>query len=193
MIYRVDHPTWPVLCTNSAFMRMFPRLDWREDDRAICHAYAERGDAVMQTEVAEGRFGPVSPAERAAWLARAADQDYGPALTALAAMLGPFTADQGVPKDIDRAVRLYTRAAEQGDVLSQVLLAVLYHRGKGVPQDSMTWLMWEEIAAATAEAHPGPMQLRNLRKTYDRSVAKSPPDQVAEAHRRAQEFLAKHR
>ena len=40
-----------------------------------------------------------------------------------------------------------TLAAEQGDVFAQFSLGLMYHKGKGVPQDDKTALKWYRLAA----------------------------------------------
>ncbi len=192
--YRLHHLTWPLLCFSTAKnVRWVPRLaGGKADDLALCKAFALQGDAIAQTMMGEGKLDRLGPVERAAWLDKAAAQDYEPAQQILASMISPLTEDEGVLKDGPKAVQLYLRMAEKGNVLSQVLLGIAYKKGAGVEQDMVATLMWREIAAVVSEAEPGDFQLQHLRKTYDDFAATQPPEQVAEAHRRAQDFLASH-
>jgi hypothetical protein len=192
IVYRWSHPTWPYICGGMESVQPEPALADPAGKAAACRAYADAGDAVEEVEVADGKFGHVSPDERAAWLEKAVDQDYEPAIQGLASMLSPMNKDQGIPKDGEKALRLYLRSAEKGNVISQLVVAVAYKKGVGVGQDMVASLMWCEVAAMSAEAHPSDLQLRNLRKGYEDFAAQQPPEQVAEAHRRAQEFLARH-
>ena len=41
----------------------------------------------------------------------------------------------GVPQDLEEAVRWYRLAAEQGNGLAQIVLGGMYYKGLGVPQD----------------------------------------------------------
>jgi uncharacterized caspase-like protein len=67
-----------------------------------------------------------------------------PDLSHYAALLARATAASG---DIDRAVGLYQRAADQGDLRAMVSLAQLYESGTGVTQDAATALSLYERAA----------------------------------------------
>jgi TPR repeat protein len=61
------------------------------------------------------------------WFGKAAVQDYGPALLWLGIM---HLKGQGVPKDIDKAVRYLERAAKTGNFLARRELAVLMLKGR---------------------------------------------------------------
>lgn len=189
--YRAHHFKWPVLCMSFDNESMEPTWVRRGTESTICRTYADQGDAITETAVANGNFGSVSPVERAAWLQKAAAQDYEPALSQLASMLGPFSSDQGVPKDTDRAIVLYQRAAELGDTVSRAILAVAYKRGQGVPQDMVVSLMWRELVLLAAKREGG-LPEQGMQKSFDDFAAALTPEQVAEAHKRALEFLATH-
>jgi len=53
---------------------------------------------------------------------------------------------EGVPVDLERAVKLYDRAAELGDYKAQLALARCYERGLGVPRDEACAQMWKTRA-----------------------------------------------
>jgi uncharacterized protein len=49
--------------------------------------------------------------------------------------------------DYATAVRLWRQLAEQGDVLAQFNLGVMYHYGQGLPQDNAEAVNWHRKAA----------------------------------------------
>ena len=189
--YRLRHPTWPIWCSSLSNVRLFPRFDPLFDsDDAICRSMADQGDAVAQLMAADGKFGSVSPTERLAWLTKAAEQDYGPAETALGSMLGPFAADEGVPKDAEKAAQWERRAAIQGSITSRAMVAIFYARGdRGLPQDKVESLMWREILARSEDDF---FNMKPFRDNFEKYKATLTPEDVAEAHRRAEAFLASH-
>ncbi|MGD9728509.1 MAG: tetratricopeptide repeat protein [Nitrospiraceae bacterium] len=60
---------------------------------------------------------------------------------------------QGVPQDLQQAVRWYTKAAEAGHTTAQLNLGVMYANGQGVPQDYRQAMHWYTKAAG--EGHAG--------------------------------------
>ncbi len=64
---------------------------------------------------------------------------------------------EGVPADVDRAIRLYCKAARQGHADAQYYLGWLYSRGRGVKRDDALAAAWFKKAAS--QNHP---QARNL-------------------------------
>jgi len=75
------------------------------------------------------------------WLTIAADWDYGPAQSMLAAML--IDGKDGGAPDYARAFGLASKSAQAGDVAGQYMLASLYSQGKGVaanPEKAQFWL-----------------------------------------------------
>ena len=102
---------------------------------------AEIGDA--QSQYALGRFlqrqGRMS--EAASWYERACESgnQYAQYRLGKMCLLG-----DGVPKDIERAVRLLSNSANQGNQYAQYVLGKLYLQGKEVGQDqdaAQYWLM----------------------------------------------------
>ena len=59
-----------------------------------------------------------------------------------------YAEGQGVPKDSAKAVELFTKAAEQGNVDAQNNLGVMYFVGEGVSRDVNKAKQWFEKAAA---------------------------------------------
>ena len=54
----------------------------------------------------------------------------------------------GVPQDDVEAVRLYRRAADQGDTFAQNNLGMMYATGQAVPQDYVQAYMWFSVSLA---------------------------------------------
>ena len=59
---------------------------------------------------------------------------------------------EGVPKDPAKAVELFQKAAEQGNVDAQNNLGVMYYAGEGVPRDETKAKEWFKKAAAQGNA-----------------------------------------
>ena len=59
---------------------------------------------------------------------------------------------QGVPQDYTSAVRLYRKAAEQGDVVAQEGLGYMYATGQAVPIDRSQAIAWYRKAANQGDA-----------------------------------------
>ncbi len=87
---------------------------------------------------------------------------------------------EGVPQDYSQAAHWYLKAARQGNRRAQLYVGKLYEKGQGVPQSDILALMYYTLAATNGE----------LRATTerDRLTVWMPPDQVAEAQRRAGEY-----
>ncbi len=66
-------------------------------------------------------------------------------------------------KDYKKAVKWYTKAAEQGDARSQNNLALMYANGQGVPQDYKQAVKWYTKAAEQGDA----LSQFNLAFMYD--------------------------
>jgi len=91
---------------------------------------------------------------------------------------------KGVPQDVAEAVRWYRKAAEQGFARAQSSLGGMYADGQGVPQDIVQAYTWFSIAAAQGDEY--------AQKVLDIAAGSMTPDQIAEAHRIAREWMAKH-
>lgn len=59
----------------------------------------------------------------------------------------------GVDQDMEKAVRLYQTAAEQGSTTAQVKLGMCYYNGNGVKKNSDDAVLWFTYAAT--EGHVG--------------------------------------
>lgn len=82
------------------------------------------------------------------------------------------------------AAEWYRKAAEQGVVRAQNNLAILYAQGKGVAQDYVAAHMWFAVAG-TAKSDKNQANLRLLESQMT-------PEEIAEANRRAEEWLDRH-
>ena len=90
----------------------------------------------------------------------------------------------GVPRDETEAARWFRLAADQGLADAQASLGVMYWIGHGVPQERVAAHMWLSLAAAQVSTAN--------RDTYvearDAAAEEMPPEQIAEAQRRAREW-----
>jgi soluble lytic murein transglycosylase-like protein len=92
---------------------------------------------------------------------------------------------EGVPRDYQRAYRLYCLAATQGDAKAQYSLAWMYINGRGVPQDDSLAAGWLRVAARQRDglAHN---VLRLLRSVEPRPDPNCPLGRRARGHGRLQ-------
>ena len=59
-----------------------------------------------------------------------------------------YESGKGIMQDHKEAVRLYRQSAEQGNVLAQKYLGVMYVLGQGVPQDYVLAHMWFSLSGS---------------------------------------------
>ena len=88
---------------------------------------------------------------------------------------------------MEQAAAWYLKAANQGDVSAQGMLAVLYSMGQGVPHDDAEAYFWFDIAASVK----GPNQEKyevNRQMIGERITA----DQVADVQDRVAAWKAAH-
>lgn len=95
-----------------------------------------------------------------------------------------YTFGQGVPEDLELAVRLFRLAAEQGDADAQNNLGGMYAEGLGVERDPVEAYMWLGLAAA--QGHE--LAQRNLEFV----IPLLEPEQVAEADERIRAWRKVH-
>jgi TPR repeat protein len=91
----------------------------------------------------------------------------------------------GTPRNENRALELFDKAAAAGHVRAQINLGILYLRGRGVPRDLVNARAWLEKAAATGDAQA----LYTLGRAMSESSEQTGPDPVraADLYRRAAE------
>jgi soluble lytic murein transglycosylase-like protein len=63
-----------------------------------------------------------------------------------------FEHGEGIPRNLDHAIRLYCKAARQGDMDAQYYLGWLYANGNGVKRDEELAAAWLHLAAAQQDA-----------------------------------------
>jgi TPR repeat protein len=87
--------------------------------------------------------------------------------------------------NLSEALTWYRRAADQGDVDSQVALGLAYSDGIGVPQDYVEAHKWFNVAAPRTKY--GDMRIIIMKRRDDLAL-KMTPTQIAEAQRLAREW-----
>jgi TPR repeat protein len=96
-----------------------------------------------------------------------------------------YETGQGVALDYKQAVSWYQKAAESGDPPAQFDLGRIYESGQeGVAMDYVEAHKWWSIAAAGGEE-----RAKKSRNIIERSMT---PEQIAEAKRRASEWMKAH-
>lgn len=157
---------------------------------------AEGGDSVGQYNLcmcySRGIGAREDLAEAARWCQKAADQG----LIEAQSTLGTFFSTQN---KFAEAESLYRKTAEQGYFFGQWNLAGLYADGHGVPQDYQSAYMWLLIARSSRYGNPptlwiekDPEDGKKTRQFLDEEAAKLTPEQIAEARRKASEWLSAH-
>ncbi|MBM3858455.1 MAG: hypothetical protein FJ395_02255 [Verrucomicrobia bacterium] len=113
---------------------------------------AEAGDAVAAYRLGlmygEGSGVAKDDGKSRDWLARAASKQHAPAQTTL----GSLARADG---KFDEALRWWRQAAEAGNALAQLNLAILYHNGQGVEKDAEAAANWARQAIAGNEPVAG--------------------------------------
>ncbi len=146
--------------------------------------------AVQGNAIAQHRLGvmyingdgvPRDYAEATRWFRLAADQNQGEAQFSMGLR---YFEGQSVPRDLTEAARWFQLAANQGVGVASSMLAQCYATGRGVPQDYFEAYKWLSVAGTDIEPQRATITLRELRR-------KLTADQLAEAERRAREFVPK--
>ncbi len=105
------------------------------------------GDDAYQK--ARNSFEAGKPSEAAKWLEIAVSQGHKAAQLPLAAM---YRDGHGVDKNYERALALFTSAANDGYPSAQFSLGVMYRLGEGVKRDYVEALKWYRMAAKQGDA-----------------------------------------
>jgi len=87
---------------------------------------------------------------------------------------------------VNADVAALRRRAEQGDAQAQYDLGYAYDKGQGVPQDYVEAYKWRKLAVARASAD----KLKQYAESRDELAQRMTPQQLAEAQKRASEWLA---
>ncbi|MGD8378624.1 MAG: tetratricopeptide repeat protein [Gammaproteobacteria bacterium] len=156
----------------------------RDNYASAAHWYrraADRGHAVAQYNLGvmyyEGKGLPRDYGKAAEWFRKSAQAGVAQAQFELARL---YYTGQGVRKDPVEEAHWYRAAAMQKQPLAQYNLAVLLHDGEGVPKDDVAAYAWLVVA-----------QSNGLDTSDARDVVAGhlSADQLAEARRRAEQFM----
>jgi predicted Ser/Thr protein kinase/predicted membrane protein len=120
-------------------------------------------------------------AEAMRWFRKAAEQGQGESQFSMGLR---YFEGQSVAQDDKEAARWFRLAADQGVGMAASVLAELYAKGRGVPQDLVEAYKWLAVAGGQIEPNRVTVTLGDL-------ASKLTPDQLAEAQRRAKEFVPK--
>jgi hypothetical protein len=126
---------------------------------------------------------PQDYTQAVSWLRKAADQGDAAAQFVLGVM---YDNGHGVPQDYTQAVSWSRKAADQGHADAMFNLGAMYYSGRGLPQDFVEALKWRSLAASRASAD----EQKAFADARDAVAKVMTPQQVAEAQKRASEWLA---
>jgi hypothetical protein len=126
-------------------------------------------------------------ADVAKWLRAFANRDDARAAEAQCDLGDLLETGLGVYQNYAEAAQMYQRCAAPGNWQGQWRLGVLYHDGKGVPQDFVLAYMWMSLAAAGTSNTFDQLQAE-FAKLRDDIASKMTRDQIAEAQRLAREW-----
>jgi hypothetical protein len=120
-------------------------------------------------------------AEATRWFRKAAEQGQGESQYSLGLR---YQLGQSVVQDNKEAARWFKLAADQGIGAAAAALARQYIAGEGVSEDLVEAYKWAAVAAKQPDPNNGDSTLTEL-------GGRLSPDQLAEAQRRAKEFVPK--
>ncbi len=147
---------------------------------------AERGDASAQAMLglmySEGQGVAQDYKEAVSWFQMAAAQGDAGAQLRLGLL---YEAGRGVTQNDKRAALHFQNAAAEGLALAQHHLGFMYYTGRGVAQDYIEAHKWLNLARAN-----GDTTARKGRETVEQKMTR---EQIAEAQRRASEWLKTHK
>jgi TPR repeat protein len=130
------HPRWPELVRD---LKTAARLGHTEAQKAVGSFYLEGLRDADQNWVLRR-----SPKQAIPWLLLAAEAGDGPALFSLASC---YADGNGVPVDVERAIRLYRRALQKGVHAAAWNIALVYRDAGNAPAQRR----WLEKAAALGD------------------------------------------
>jgi TPR repeat protein len=81
---------------------------------------------------------------------------------------------RGVPHSLSKAMKWYRKAAQQGDLSSQIALGLIYGAGRGVPQNYFQAVKWFRLAAEQGD----PLAQYNLGLIYAGGYDVVPKDEI---------------
>ncbi len=151
---------------------------------------AEQGNAEAQYFLGviygNGHGVPQDYKEAVKWYRLAAEQGDTRSQQQLGAIYSLGSMVPQVPLDYQEAVKWYRLGAEQGDATAQSFLGLMYKIGHGVPQDYVLAHMWENVAAANADASNS----QHIVVYRDDIATHMTPEQIAEAQKLARKCTA---
>jgi hypothetical protein len=151
---------------------------------------ADKGHAEAQGSLGAmyelGRGVPQDNEQAMIWFHRSADQGFAWAQNRLGV---EYSEGTRVPLDEAVATGWFLKAAQQGDANAQFNLAVAYEEGKGVSQDFPEAYFWTKVASAGTVKVATPEQLAEF-LNYIATHLK--PDDLAQAQKKAREWIAAH-
>ena len=145
-------------------------------------AAAEHGDAGAQYLLgfmyAEGQGVPQDYTQAIRWYTKAAEQGHPDAPFMLAALC---TDGRGIPPDPGEALRWYLTAARQGQPDAQLIASDMIAGGEGTEADLVEACKWALLAQQGG---------KDVTESMARLTERMTPEQIAEAHNRADELAA---
>jgi uncharacterized protein len=170
-----------------------PEPDPAESEKWM-HKAADSGFAEAQAALAANlglnAASAADQAEAVRWARKAADQGNAQGELILASH---YQSGLGVSKDANEAARWYLKAAVLGAALAQQNLAYLYAEGRGVPKDVVQAHMWIDLAERQFGESPfGDWTRQSNLSLIDSMGGPATPDQLKEAGRLADDWLASH-
>ena len=97
----------------------------------------------------------------------------------------------GVSQDYVEAVKWYQFSADQGYAKAQYNLGLMHANGRGVPPDFVIAHQWLDLAIV-ADPPLAPKDLDDATDNRGQIAARLAPEELAQAQRRAKEWLAAH-
>ena len=116
---------------------------------AIAALMASCGESVQSPPVVQEKV-KLSPAQELVALTKRAEAGDADAQFDLGRA---YLNDEGIPKDVAKAVEWYQKAAAQGNSNAQNGLGVAYYNGEGVPKDVAKAVEWYQKAAAQGNSY----------------------------------------
>ena len=169
-------------------MRLYEKHDYRAAFTAF-HRAADAGDAAAMRRIGflyyDGKGVAQDTPLALAWFAKAGEAGDLKSQSDLAFM---YETGTSVPTDYAKAAYWAQKAAERGDAPSQFRLSILKYMGQGVEQDRVEAAKWWRIAMQVDYA-PWAQQVR---RNAELAEAKMTAEQIAEAQRRADDWLKTH-
>ena len=169
-------------------LRHFEKQEYRAAFAAF-HRASDAGDAAAMRRIGflyyDGKGVAQDTLLALAWFAKAGEAGDLKSQSDLAFM---YETGTSVAVDYAKAAHWAQKAAERGDPSSQFRLSVLKYLGQGVEKDRIEAAKWWHIAMQADDASWVPQ----VRLTAESAEAKMTLEQIAEAQRRADDWLKAH-